>query len=370
MTTTEVSTRYACAHVAALRAAAALLAARARPAAGRRRPQKNAWVLLAEVAPELGEWAGFFAAGAAKRAAAEAGSTRAVTEREADDLVRDADRFLGVVEQSLGPGPARPAAPAASAPGGLGGHALMPDPFVHLHVASGYSLRYGASHPQTLVERAAEQEMDTLALTDRDGVYGAVKFARACYAAGIRPVLGVELAHRPVLPGIAPTVARTRTPVRGGTYRDPVGGGLPRVTFLATADSAGGGRAGWAALCRLISATHLAGERGVPVLDLGTCCPTTYAGALAAGDLMVLLGPASELARAALCSSGGRRDDLALAALAPVARAGAAHPPAGRAGLPPAPGRRCRRRRLGPGHHRRTPPGWPGSPARPGSGRC
>lgn len=59
-------------------------------------------MLLAEVAPELGEWATFFAAGAAKRAAAEAGSTRAVTEREADDLVRDADRFLGTVESMLG----------------------------------------------------------------------------------------------------------------------------------------------------------------------------------------------------------------------------------------------------------------------------
>jgi hypothetical protein len=102
MTTTEVTTRYACAHVAALRAAAALLAARARPATSRRRTQKNAWVLLAEVAPELGEWAAFFAAGAAKRAAAEAGSTRAVSEREADDLVRDADRFLAVVELALG----------------------------------------------------------------------------------------------------------------------------------------------------------------------------------------------------------------------------------------------------------------------------
>ena len=75
----------------------------------------------------------------------------------------------------------------------------MPDPFVHLHVASGYSLHYGASHPHALVERAAEQEMDTLALTDRDGTYGAVKFARACHAAGIRPVLGVDLAYRPVL---------------------------------------------------------------------------------------------------------------------------------------------------------------------------
>ncbi len=98
----DVATRYACAHVAALRAAAALLAARARPVASRRRPQKNAWVLLAEVAPELTEWASFFAAGAAKRAAAEAGSVRAVTEREADDLVRDADRFLGIVESNLG----------------------------------------------------------------------------------------------------------------------------------------------------------------------------------------------------------------------------------------------------------------------------
>lgn len=98
----DVATRYACAHVAALRAAAALLSARARPTTARRRSQKNAWVLLAEVAPELGEWATFFAAGAAKRAAAEAGSSRAVTEREADDLVRDADRFLALVEQSLG----------------------------------------------------------------------------------------------------------------------------------------------------------------------------------------------------------------------------------------------------------------------------
>ncbi|KRC57027.1 chromosome segregation protein SMC [Nocardioides sp. Root79] len=101
----DVATRYACAHVAALRAAAALLSARARPAGPRRRAQKNAWVLLAEVAPEMGEWATFFAAGAAKRAAAEAGSTRAVSEREADDLVRDADRFLALVEQSLGLAP-------------------------------------------------------------------------------------------------------------------------------------------------------------------------------------------------------------------------------------------------------------------------
>ncbi|MGY1725927.1 SAV_6107 family HEPN domain-containing protein [Geodermatophilus sp. SYSU D01062] len=92
--------RYATAHLAALRAAAGVLAARTRPESGRRRP-RSAWVLLEQVAPELGEWATFFAAGAAKRAAAEAGLSRAVTEREADDLVRDAGTFLAVVEELL-----------------------------------------------------------------------------------------------------------------------------------------------------------------------------------------------------------------------------------------------------------------------------
>jgi hypothetical protein len=96
--------RYSHAHVAALQAAAALLGSRARPVAGSRasRQQRNAWVLLAEVAPELGEWAAFFAGGSDKRALAEAGARHAVAEREADDLVRDADRFLELVEESLG----------------------------------------------------------------------------------------------------------------------------------------------------------------------------------------------------------------------------------------------------------------------------
>ena len=92
--------RYATAHLAALRGAAAVLAARTQPEPGRRRP-RSAWVLIGQVAPELGEWAAFFAAGAAKRAAAEAGLSSAVTEREADDLVRDVRTFLGVVETTI-----------------------------------------------------------------------------------------------------------------------------------------------------------------------------------------------------------------------------------------------------------------------------
>ncbi|MCW2817720.1 MAG: polymerase subunit alpha, partial [Marmoricola sp.] len=178
----------------------------------------------------------------------------------------------------------------------------MPDPFVHLHVASGFSLQHGASHPHVLVERAAEQEMDTLALTDRDGTYGAVRFLKAASTAGIRPILGVDLALAPdpALPwerattrSGPPSGAQPRTPVRGGASRDAR---LPRVTFLA------GGRDGWAALCRLVSATHRAGERGTPVCDVAL-----VAEHVAGHDVRVLLGPASELGRCATA----RRDDLA-----------------------------------------------------------
>jgi SAV_6107-like HEPN len=96
--------RYATAHLAALRAAAAVLAAWARPEPSRRNRLTSVWALLTAVAPEMGEWASFFAAGASKRAAAEAGIPRAVTTREADDLVRAAEQFVDVVANSLGMG--------------------------------------------------------------------------------------------------------------------------------------------------------------------------------------------------------------------------------------------------------------------------
>ncbi len=183
---------------------------------------------------------------------------------------------------------------------------MSPDPFVHLHVASGYSLQYGATLPPVLVERAVEHGMDTLALTDRDGTYGAVRFVKACLQGGIRPVLGVDLAMAPTgaLPAPPqPGREQPRGPVRGGAFRDQR---LPRVTVLAA------GKQGWAAICRLVSATHLAGERGQPVttLDLvaehlGSCRPGR--------DVLVMLGPASEVGRAVTL----RRDDLARAALEP-----------------------------------------------------
>ncbi|MBC9718852.1 PHP domain-containing protein [Streptomyces sp. TRM66268-LWL] len=97
----------------------------------------------------------------------------------------------------------------------------------HLHAASGFSARYGASHPEALVRRATELDMGTLTLTDRDTVAGAVRFAKACAKYGVRPVFGVELAVAAHAPE---EVAKRRTPVRGGAHvaEPPL-----RITLLA-----------------------------------------------------------------------------------------------------------------------------------------
>ena len=191
----------------------------------------------------------------------------------------------------------------------------MNDPFVHLHVASGYSMRYGANHPADLVARAAEHGMTALALTDRDGLYGAVKFALACRSAGVRPIFGVDLAVAPAVDtAVPPALARRsaaprpgpsrhgcgrragrRAPARGGASVDPR---LPRVTFLARDG------AGWRSLCRLTSATHLRGTRGEPVSSLAMAAEH-------ASGLIALLGPDSSVGRALLTG----RADLAVAHL-------------------------------------------------------
>ena len=168
----------------------------------------------------------------------------------------------------------------------------MNRPFAHLHVASGHSMRHGVSHPRALIERALEHGMDTLALTDRDGVYGAVVFARGCTEAGISPILGADLAVLPVEPPPAPVGGR-RTPARGGAFTDP---GLPRVTVLAR------GKAGWAALCRLISDAHRR--------DRANPATTWEALAATGGDVVVLVGPDSELGRAVAADEVARAERL------------------------------------------------------------
>ncbi|MGW0117447.1 SAV_6107 family HEPN domain-containing protein [Streptomyces sp. NPDC003327] len=112
--------RYATAHLAALRAAAAVLAARARPQPASRRRQaiRSAWELLPALAPELAEWSALFASGAQRRARAEAGITSAASRREADDLLRDAAHFLRLVERLLALRPVLPRQAGAGEPPG------------------------------------------------------------------------------------------------------------------------------------------------------------------------------------------------------------------------------------------------------------
>jgi hypothetical protein len=94
--------RYVAAHLAALRAAAAVLAVRGRADGRRPHRPRSVWEVLPRVAPELTEWAAFFSAGAPVRSALEAGRTHLVDGRAADDLLRDAESFTRVVTELVG----------------------------------------------------------------------------------------------------------------------------------------------------------------------------------------------------------------------------------------------------------------------------
>ena len=71
-------------------------------------------------------------------------------------------------------------------------------PFAHLTARTGYSLRDGVIRPRELAAAAAAAGMTHVAMTDRDGLYGAVRFANAAKAEGVVPVFGTDLALEPV----------------------------------------------------------------------------------------------------------------------------------------------------------------------------
>jgi error-prone DNA polymerase len=186
--------------------------------------------------------------------------------------------------------------------------------FTHLQVASGYSVRFGASHPDALARRAAEHGMEALALTDRDTVAGAVRFAKACSKEGVRPLFGADLAVTAFEPGhgMDPGAGPARrSPARGGAFVDE---SAPRITVLAR------NRAGWAVLCRLLTAAHAPRADRASRADQASRRPLLpwpalerWAGAGAADGLTVLLGPDSEPLRALAAG----RQDRAAALLAP-----------------------------------------------------
>ncbi|KAA2264626.1 error-prone DNA polymerase [Solihabitans fulvus] len=109
-------------------------------------------------------------------------------------------------------------------------------PYAELHCHSNFSFLDGASHPEELVEEAARLDLDAIALTDHDGMYGVVRFAEAAKELGVRTIFGTELSlHLP-------------EPQNG--IADPVGEHL-----LLLAD----GASGYHALCRTITTGQLAG---------------------------------------------------------------------------------------------------------------
>ncbi|MBI2953274.1 MAG: DNA polymerase III subunit alpha [Chloroflexi bacterium] len=102
--------------------------------------------------------------------------------------------------------------------------------YLELHCHSSYSLREGASSPRDLVEQAARLGYKTLALTDHDGLYGAMEFAKLADASGLQPITGAEVT------------------LTGGYH----------LTLLAET------AAGYANLCRLISHAYLDHSKDAP----------------------------------------------------------------------------------------------------------
>lgn len=90
--------RFTAAYASAVRAAAAVVASTGRPHRGRARPA-SVWLLLESAAPELAEWAHFFAAHSGTQAAAQAGITSRITARAADDLLRQTWQFVELVSR-------------------------------------------------------------------------------------------------------------------------------------------------------------------------------------------------------------------------------------------------------------------------------
>jgi DNA polymerase III subunit alpha len=65
--------------------------------------------------------------------------------------------------------------------------------FVHLHIHSEYSLLEGACRVKETVAQAKLLGFSSLAITDKNVLYGVIPFYKACQAEGIRPIIGMEL---------------------------------------------------------------------------------------------------------------------------------------------------------------------------------
>ena len=123
--------------------------------------------------------------------------------------------------------------------------------YAELHAHSRFSFMDGSSNPEELVAEAVRLELDALALTDRDGFYGVVRFAEAAQEAGLPTVFGAELTLD--LAGSS----RRSGPILPSDRREQ-----SRSAVVLARDAAG-----YAALGTLISRAHMAGRKGQPRLS-------------------------------------------------------------------------------------------------------
>ena len=162
--------------------------------------------------------------------------------------------------------------------------------YVELHCHSCYSLREGASTPEELALRARELGYDALALTDHDGLYGAMAFAQTAKAFGVRPIIGAEVTLKATgVQGAEPHVGESEgCPLRPTHftilcesqrgYANLCGGdGDPSLKAGASTSAPPHhltilceSQRGYANLCRLLTHAHTSGRRGEPSLDFAT----------------------------------------------------------------------------------------------------
>jgi error-prone DNA polymerase len=100
--------------------------------------------------------------------------------------------------------------------------------YAELHAWSNYSFLQGGSHPEDLIDCAATLGLAAIALTDRDGLYGAVRFSTHARQRGVAAIIGSEL-----------------------TFEDS-----SRIVLLVEDER------GYANLCELISRAQMRGSKG------------------------------------------------------------------------------------------------------------
>ena len=140
--------------------------------------------------------------------------------------------------------------------------------YIELHTASAFSFLQGASLPEALVDRAADLGYSSLALVDRDGVYGAPRFHKAALAAGIKPIIGAELT---IMPGSVKAQGRKAGEASEANVSQPESEPSrlePRAFSLSFFPCSARAQEGYRNLCRLITRMKLRSPKGEGALAL------------------------------------------------------------------------------------------------------